>query len=45
MNEIVTGLIGVPLIAASFVSSVRRNRAPARADTEVGPRAAAESAV
>ncbi|MFF2211821.1 DUF475 domain-containing protein [Streptomyces antibioticus] len=34
VNEIVTGLIGVLLIAASFVSSVRRNRALARAERE-----------
>ncbi len=34
VNEIVTGLIGVLLIAASFVSSVRRNRALARGETE-----------
>ncbi|MFF3938133.1 DUF475 domain-containing protein [Streptomyces phaeofaciens] len=36
INEIVTGLVGVVLIAASFLSSVRRNRALAAADPE-GP--------
>ncbi|MFJ3441410.1 DUF475 domain-containing protein, partial [Streptomyces sp. NPDC086081] len=37
INEIITGLIGVVLIGASFWSSVRRNRAIAAA--EGGPEA------
>ncbi|AEY93993.1 integral membrane protein [Streptomyces hygroscopicus subsp. jinggangensis 5008] len=32
INEVVTGLVGVVLIAASFLSSVRRNRALAAAE-------------
>ncbi|GAB7108188.1 DUF475 domain-containing protein [Streptomyces phaeofaciens JCM 4814] len=41
IDEIVTGLIGVVLIAASFLSSVRRNRALAAADPE-GPQGAGD---
>ncbi|WP_445530046.1 DUF475 domain-containing protein [Streptomyces cyslabdanicus] len=33
INEVITGLVGVVLIAASFWSSVRRNRALAAAET------------
>ncbi|MER7900377.1 DUF475 domain-containing protein [Streptomyces sp. NPDC096046] len=36
INEIVTGLIGVVLIGASFWSSVRRNRAIAAAEGDAG---------
>ncbi|MGW0293041.1 DUF475 domain-containing protein [Streptomyces tuirus] len=36
INEIITGLIGVVLIAASFWSSVRRNRAIAAAEGKAG---------
>ncbi|MFD8223863.1 DUF475 domain-containing protein [Streptomyces massasporeus] len=36
INEIITGLIGVVLIAASFWSSVRRNRALAAAEGKAG---------
>jgi hypothetical protein len=36
INEVVTGLIGVALIAASFWSSVRRNRAVGAAHGNVG---------
>ncbi|CAM5702586.1 hypothetical protein GCM10010256_50870 [Streptomyces coeruleorubidus] len=34
ISEIITGLVGVFLIAASFLSSVRRNKALAAAGTE-----------
>ncbi|MFI7410230.1 DUF475 domain-containing protein [Streptomyces sp. NPDC049627] len=38
ISEIITGLIGVVLIAASFLASVRRNRAPAASEEgEVTP--------
>ncbi|MFF4229815.1 DUF475 domain-containing protein [Streptomyces sp. NPDC001820] len=36
ISEIITGLVGVVLIAASFWSSVRRNRALAAADAQPG---------
>ncbi|MFF8675719.1 DUF475 domain-containing protein, partial [Streptomyces sp. NPDC015242] len=36
INEIITGLIGVVLIGASFWSSVRRNRALAAAEGKAG---------
>ncbi|OXS31186.1 DUF475 domain-containing protein, partial [Streptomyces sp. XY006] len=36
INEIITGLIGVVLIGASFWSSVRRNRALAAAEGQSG---------
>ncbi|MFF8447791.1 DUF475 domain-containing protein, partial [Streptomyces leeuwenhoekii] len=45
INEFITGLIGVVLIGASFWSSVRRNRALARAEgTGESRRAEAASA-
>ncbi|GGW38302.1 hypothetical protein GCM10010381_23950 [Streptomyces xantholiticus] len=36
INEVVTGLLGVALIACSFWSSVRRNRAVAASDENSG---------
>ncbi|MFF8675411.1 DUF475 domain-containing protein, partial [Streptomyces sp. NPDC015242] len=45
INEIITGLIGVVLIGASFWSSVRRNRAiTAAEDRSEGERPEAASA-
>jgi uncharacterized protein len=44
INEIITGLVGVVLIAWSFWSSVRRNRALAAADGS-GPKAEVSSGV
>ncbi|MFE9168130.1 DUF475 domain-containing protein [Streptomyces kebangsaanensis] len=37
INEVITGLVGVVLIAWSFWSSVRRNRALAAAEAAAGP--------
>ncbi|KUM73276.1 DUF475 domain-containing protein [Streptomyces sp. ISL-22] len=45
INEVVTGLIGVALIAASFWSSVRRNRALATAEQESGEKSEVMSGV
>ncbi|MFJ7297489.1 DUF475 domain-containing protein [Streptomyces collinus] len=42
INEIITGLIGVVLIGASFWSSVRRNRAIAAAEGDAGSDAKTE---
>ncbi|RMB80203.1 DUF475 domain-containing protein, partial [Streptomyces shenzhenensis] len=36
INEVITGLVGVVLIGASFWSSVRRNRALAAAEGDAG---------
>ncbi|ELS50667.1 DUF475 domain-containing protein [Streptomyces viridochromogenes] len=45
INEVVTGLIGVALIAASFWSSVRRNRTLATAGQESGEKSEVVSGV
>ncbi|GGX61175.1 hypothetical protein GCM10010510_01830 [Streptomyces anandii JCM 4720] len=42
INEVITGLVGVVLIAWSFWSSVRRNRALAAAEEAAGSDAKTE---
>lgn len=45
INEVITGLVGVVLIALSFWSSVRRNRALAAAGAGSGEKAEVSSGV